>query len=192
MPTPKKNEIIAELTELLRTSTGVFLTDFSGLDAELMTDLRKRCYDAQVGFRVVKNTLAVKAAEAAELGDLSEHLKGSTGIAFSADPSAPMKVLEQFVKDNRAADGKPEVRTGVVEGQILSDAQLEFIAKLDSPEVVKAKFLGLLQAPAGKFVGLLSAVPSSLVRLVDQRRQKIEGESGGSKKQPVSGRTRAG
>ena len=180
MPTPKKNQTIAELTELFKTSNGVFLTDFSGLNAELVTDLRKRCYDAQVGFRVVKNTLAIKAAEAADLGNLSEFLKGSTGVAFCADPSMPMKVLEQFVKDNRAANGKPEVRKGVVEGQILSDAQLEFIAKLDSPEVVKAKFLGLLQAPAGKFVGLLSAVPSSLVRCMDQRRQKIEGESGGS------------
>ena len=180
MPTPKKNETIAELTELFKTSSGVFLADFSGLNAELVTDLRKRCYDAQVGFRVVKNSLAVKAVEAAELSDLTEHFAGSTALAFCDDPSMPVKVLEKFVKDNKAADGKPAVRTGVVDGQVLSEDQLDFIAKLDSPEVVKAKFLGLLQAPAGKFVGLLSAVPSSMVRVMDQRRQKLDGESGGS------------
>jgi|SaaInl4_150m_RNA_FD_contig_71_715234_length_2445_multi_3_in_0_out_0_3 large subunit ribosomal protein L10 len=174
MPTPQKNEIIAELTELLKSTPGVFLTDYSGLNAEVMTDLRKRCYEANVNFRVVKNTLARKAAEAAGMPEMSEHFTDSTAIAYADDPSQPIKLLQKFTKDVREAEGKPEVRTGMVDGKLLDAAEMDFLAKMDSPEIVKAKFLGLLQAPASNFVGLISAVPSSLVRAMDQRRQKLE------------------
>jgi large subunit ribosomal protein L10 len=179
MPTPRKNETIEQLAKALRSSRGIFLTDFAGLPVGLMTELRKRCAAESVGFTVVKNTLANRAAQMAGLPDIGQWLNGPTAIAFAEDPSRAVKLLQQFVREVREANGKPEIKTGLYEGAILDAAQMNIIATLPAPEIVRARFLGLLQAPASKFVYLLSAAPGSLVRALDQRRQKLEdGESG--------------
>jgi len=177
MPTPRKNQTIEELTEVFKSAHGVFLTDYSGLTVEMMTTLRKRCHAESVGFRVVKNTLARRAAKAAGLPDLGEWLTGTTALAYSEDPAQAIKLLRAFVREVREANGKPEVKKGLVDGHLLSQADLEALAKLSSPEIVRAKFLGLLQTPASQFVRLLSAGPASLVRALDQRRQQLENQS---------------
>jgi len=177
MPTPQKTETIEQLTEVFKTANGVFLADFSGLTVEMMTELRKRCHAESVYFRVVKNTLAQRAANAAGLPDISPWLTGSTALAYTDDASRAVKLIQQFVKDVRETNGKPEIKTGLVEGQLLDEAQLDVLAKLPSSDVVRARFVGLLNAPAQKFVGLLSAGPASLARALDQRRHKLEEQS---------------
>ena len=177
MPTPEKNKRIEELTEIFKSANGLFLTDFSGLTAEMMVELRKRCNTESVGFTVVKNTLAQRAAQAAGMPELDQWLKGPTALAYAEDPVRAVKLLQKFVQDVREANGKPEIKTGLVEGQLLDPAELKMLATLPSAEVVRARFLGLLKAPATKFVGVLSAAPSSLVRLLDQRRQQLESSS---------------
>jgi len=174
MPTPKKNETITRLAEVLKSSNGVFLTNYSGLTVEMMTELRKRCHAESVGFMVVKNTLAQRAAEAAGLPDLSKWLAGPTALAYGQDPTRAIKLLQQFVKDVREANGRPEIKTGLIEGHLLDAAQLDMLAKLPSAEVVRGRFLGLLQAPAARFLAVLTAGPASLVRALDQRRQQLE------------------
>ncbi len=174
MPTPKKDQTIEEIADVFRTSSGVFLTDFSGLNVERVTELRKRCHEQSVGFRVVKNTLARRAADVAGMPDLSEWLTGSTALAYADEPTRAIKLLQQFVKDVREANGKPEIKTGIVDQVLLDGAELKMLADLPAPDVVKAKFLGLLNAPAQQFVGLLAAAPSSFARVLDQRRQNLE------------------
>ncbi len=174
MPTPEKNAMIDELTELFKTANGLFLADFSGMSVDMMTDLRQRCDVEAVTFRVVKNTLALRAANAAGLPDMSAYLVGSTAVAYAEDPVRTVKLIQQFVKDVRESDGKPEIKTGFVDGHILDDAEMEILSKLPAPDVVRAKFLGLLKAPAGNLVGLIAAAPSTFVRLLGQRGQKLE------------------
>jgi large subunit ribosomal protein L10 len=176
MPTPEKNETVDKLTEVFKRGGGVFLADFSGMSVDMMNDLRQRCDDESVTFKVVKNTLALRASQAAGMPDLSPHFIGSTALAYAEEPARAVKLLRQFVKDVRESDGKPEIKTGLVDGHVLSDAELDMLAKLPPTEVVYAQFLGLLKAPAGKLVGLLAAAPGSLVRALDQRRQKLEEE----------------
>ncbi len=174
MPTPKKDQTIAEITEVFKTANGVFLTDFTGLTAEHMTELRKRCHADNIGFRVVKNTLAQRAAEAAGMPDMSEWLSGSTAVAYSDDATRALKLLKKFASDVREANGKPEIKTGVVDQALLSEAEMKMLAELPSAEVVKAKFLGLLNAPAQQFVFLLNAAPSQFARLLGAYQKKLE------------------
>jgi large subunit ribosomal protein L10 len=176
MPTPKKQQAIEELTEVFTDSAGVFLADFSGLSVEHMTELRKRCHAEEVGFKVVKNTLAHRAAEAAGYPDLSEWLVGSTAVAYSRDPATPIKLLQKFVKDVREAEGKPEVKTGLVDQVLLGESEMKMLAELPSAEIVKAMFLGLLNAPAQKFVSLMNAGPAQFARLLEAYRKKLEEE----------------
>lgn len=177
MPTPKKDKIIKELTEVFRSAHGIYLTDYTGLTVELMSDLRKRCHAQGIGFRVVKNTLAHRAAQAAGLPDLGEWFRGSTAVAYAEDPAQPIKLLRAFVREVRESNGKPEIRKGLVDGRVLDDAQLEMLARLSAPEVVRGTFLSLLQMPASRFLGVLSAAPASFVRALDQRRQQVESQS---------------
>lgn len=174
MPTPKKDQTIAEITEVFKTVNGVILADFTGLKVEQMTELRKRCHAENVGFRVVKNTLALRAAEAAGLPDMSEWLTGSTALAYSDDASRAVKLLQKFVSDVREANGKPEIKTGVMDHALLDAADMKMLAELPSAEVVKAKFLGLLNAPAQQFVFLLNAAPSQFARLLGAYQTKLE------------------
>ena len=174
MPTPKKNETIEQLAETMKSASGVFLADFSDMTVQMMTDLRKRCDAESVTFKVVKNTLALRAANSIGLPDLSQYLVGSTALAYAEDPARVVKLLQQFVKDVRQSNGKPEVKTGLIDGQLLDEAQLDMLAKLPSAEAVRAKFLGLLTTPASMFVGLLAAAPSAFARALDQRRQQLE------------------
>jgi large subunit ribosomal protein L10 len=175
MPTPKKNDTITRLTEVFSSANGIFLTDSTGLKVELVTNLRKRCATENVGFTVVKNTLARRAAKAAGLPDIDKWLTGPTAVAYSTDnPAGPVKVLQAFVREVREANGKLEIKKGVLDGKIIDDAQMKMLADLPAPEIVRARFLGLLQAPASQFVRVLSAGPASLVRALDQRRQQLE------------------
>lgn len=178
MPTPKKNETITRLTDMFNSANGIFLTDSTGLKVELVTNLRKRCAAENIGFTVVKNTLARRAARAAGLPDLDKWLTGPTAVAYSKDdPAGPVKILQAFVREVREANGKLEIKKGVVDGQILDDSQMKMLADLPSPDVVRARFIGLLQTPASQFVGILSAGPASLVRALDQRRQQLVEQS---------------
>lgn len=178
MPTPKKNETITRLTDMFNSANGIFLTDSTGLKVELVTNLRKRCAAEHIGFTVVKNTLARRAARAAGLPDLDKWLTGPTAVAYSKDdPAGPVKILQAFVREVREANGKLEIKKGVVDGQILDDSQMKMLADLPSPDVVRARFIGLLQTPASQFVGILSAGPASLVRALDQRRQQLVEQS---------------
>jgi large subunit ribosomal protein L10 len=181
MPTPKKNETIARLTDMFNSANGIFLTDSTGLKVELVTNLRKRCAAENIGFMVVKNTLARRAAKAAGLPDLDKWFTGPTAVAYSKNnPAGPVKILRAFVREVREANGKLEIKKGVVDGQVIDDAQMQMLADLPTPEVVRARFLGLLQAPASQFVGILSAGPASLVRALDQRRQQLDEQAAGS------------
>lgn len=187
MPTPQKNDIIEDLTKLFKSAHGIYLTDYSGLSVDMMTDLRKRCHAQRVGFRVVKNTLADRAAQAAGLPDVSEWFQGSTAVAYAEDPAQPIKLLQAFVREVREANGKPQIKKGIVDGRILDDSEIDTLARLPAPEIVKARLLGLLQAPASRFVGILSAAPAALVRVLDQRRQQSESESSPAQAGPTDG-----
>ena len=173
MPTAKKDETIQELTEVLKSAHGVFLADFGRLTVEMMTTLRKRCRAGSVGLRVVKNTLARRAAEAAGLPDLGDSFQGATAIAYAEDPAQPIKLLQAFVREVREANGKPEIKKGLVDGHVLDAAELDMLARLPAPEVVRARSLALLQTPASRFVGILSAGPASFARALEQRRQQL-------------------
>ncbi len=90
MPSEEKVQVVEELTQLLKQSTGVYLTDFNGLDVLDFTRLRKRLRDADISYRVVKNRLALLAAKEAGIVGVDEALSGPTGLAYTEqDPAAP-------------------------------------------------------------------------------------------------------
>ncbi|MDQ0485043.1 50S ribosomal protein L10 [Guptibacillus hwajinpoensis] len=140
----QKKQLVTEIADKLRDSQSTIFVDYRGLDVSEVTELRKQLRDANVEFRVYKNTMTRRAAEELELTDLNEHLVGPTAIAFSnEDVVAPAKILNNFAKSHEAL----EIKTGVIEGGVVSVEKIKELADLPNREGLLSMLLSVLQAP---------------------------------------------
>ncbi|OZM55892.1 50S ribosomal protein L10 [Lottiidibacillus patelloidae] len=139
-----KQQVVSEITTKLNDSKATILVDYRGLTVGEVTELRKQLREANVEFKVYKNTLARRATAEANLTDLDEYLVGPTAIAFSNDEVvAPAKVLNSFAKEHKAL----EIKAGVLEGRTASVEEIKAIAELPSREGLLSMLLSVLQAP---------------------------------------------
>jgi large subunit ribosomal protein L10 len=158
-----KEDLVAELAERLKDTRAAFLADYRGLNVAKATELRRKLRAAGVDYRVVKNTLLRLAAQGTAAECLDAHLKGPTAVAMvTGDPVAPAKALVEFAKANQAF----ELKYGMLDGKLLRPEDIKALADLPSREVLLARLLGSLNAPTTNFVGVLAAVPRSLVQVL--------------------------
>jgi large subunit ribosomal protein L10 len=168
-----KQELVTEMHERLTRAKAVFLADFRGMSVGKATTLRNELRGASVEYRVFKNSLLDRAAQGTDMECLSPYLTGPTAIAISYDdPVGAAKVLSKFAKDPQGAF---VLKAGVLSGKLLDVKQIQALADLPSREVLIAKMLGSMQAPATNFVGVLAALPGSLVRALDAIRAQKAG-----------------
>ena len=167
-----KQELVVEMHERLTRAKAVFLADFRGMNVGQATTLRNELRAASVEYKVFKNTLFDLAAKGTDIECISSFLTGPTAIAISYDdPASAAKVLNKFAKDPQ---GKFVLKAAVLRGKLLDVKQIQALADLPSREVLIAKMLGSMQAPATNFVGVLAALPGSLVRVLDAIRVQKE------------------
>ena len=158
-----KEQLVAELASKLADAKASFLADYRGLDVEQVNNLRGELRKAGVEYQVVKNTLLKLAARNTGAACLEPHLQGPTAIAIAGDdPVAPAKVLAGFAK----ANDKFELKGAALDGKLLSIEDIKALAELPSREELLAKMLGSMGAPVSNFVGVLAAVPRSLVQVL--------------------------
>lgn len=155
MPTPQKEQIISEMTEKFSKANSFFLADFSGIDVNTINQLRKKFREANVEYRVVKNTLAKLSLKNAGIEGMEDYLAGVNAYAISyEDPSLPLKVVDGFKKN---LNGKFKLKAGYFEGDVIGPEQIGKITKLPSREQLLSQVLGTLQAPMTKLLGTLQA-----------------------------------
>jgi len=158
-----KGKVVSELSELLKSSKATFVADYRGMDVEAVNKLRGELRQLGVDYRVAKNTLLKLAAKGTDAECLNALLQGPTAVAFaSEDPVAPAKVLADLAKASKFF----ELKGGVMGSQALSVDDINALAELPSREVLLAKVLGSINAPVSNFVGVLAAVPRSLVQVL--------------------------
>jgi large subunit ribosomal protein L10 len=151
-----KGQVISEIAEKLEKSSSTVIVDYRGLTVEEVTELRKKFREADVEYKVYKNTLVRRAAKQVGINDLNdETLVGPNAIAFGyEDPVAPARVISDFMKDHP----KLELKMGIVEGEFYGKEQIEEFSKIPSREVLIAKLLGSLKAPVSNFAYLIDAL----------------------------------
>ena len=165
----EKQEIVNELHEKFSRAKVAVLTNYSGIDVEQITELRSKLRQSKVEYRVVKNTLARKAAEGTGLSPLMDQFVGPVGIALGYDDVvAPAKLLAEFSK----TQPKLELRVGVLDGKLLRQADIKALASLPSLSALRGKIVGLLQAPASRMVGVLQAPAGQLARVLKAKADK--------------------
>ena len=165
-----KEALVAEFAEKLKAAKASFLADYRGLDVDQANALRNKLREVGVEYRVVKNTPLRWADKDTGSACFDEHLNGPTAIALvNEDPVAPAKALVEFAKKNDAF----ELKAGMLDGKLLTVAEITALAELPSREELLAKMLGSMSAPASNFVGVLAAVPrtfvQALVAIKDQK-----------------------
>lgn len=172
MTRAQKAETVKALTDKFSKAKAAFLVDFKGMKVEQVTTLRKKLHPVESEMQVVRNTLAEKALEQfPEAGKaLNSSLRGTNAIVFAyGDVSASAKVLSGFAKDVELL----QLKVGVMDNVALDQGKIQQLATLPTKEVLRAQFLGLLQAPMSKFVGTLNAVPSGFVRVLAAQKEKL-------------------
>jgi len=157
----EKAEAIAELNQTFKDATLVVITRQSGLTVQEVTDLRRKVRAAGASYKVAKNRLTLRALEGTAFTALGPLFKGPTAIAYSKDPVAAAKVVSAFAKDNE----KLTIVGGALGENTLDVAGVQALATLPSLDALRAKILGLLQAPATKVAGVLQAPAGQLARV---------------------------
>ncbi len=161
MPNAEKTGAVAELTEHFNSSSAAVITEYRGLTVKQVTDLRK-ALGRDTTYAVVKNTLTKLAAADAGVAIDESLLTGPTAIAFvKGDPVEAAKGLREFAKTNPLLI----VKGGILDGKILSAAEVNKIADLESREVLLAKLAGALKALPTRAAGLFQAPLSQMARL---------------------------
>ncbi|MCA1042137.1 50S ribosomal protein L10 [Bacillus infantis] len=140
----QKKLIVDEIADKFKASKSTIVVDYRGLTVAEVTELRKQLREAGIEFKVYKNSMARRAADATELSGLNEALTGPNAIAFSNDDVvAPAKILNDFAKKHEAL----EIKAGVIEGNIASVDEVKALAELPSREGLLSMLLSVLQAP---------------------------------------------
>jgi len=176
-PRPEKVAVVEDLERRLRASQVVILTDYRGLTVDEIGVLRGRLREANIEYRVAKNTLLAIAAERCGYKDLSQFLSGPTAVVFGQDdPGVPARLLQEFIRQYR----KLEIKGGVVSGEALDAASMRALATLPSRMELLARTVGMIQSPLRMMVLVLSGPARGLVTALDALCAKREAEDGGS------------
>jgi large subunit ribosomal protein L7/L12 len=176
MKKEEKVTAIAELAEKFGRARLAILTECVGLPVNQVTELRKQLRGVKAEYRIIKNTLAARAAEGTVLAGLKTHLKGPTGVVIGYDdPVLPTKILKDFIGAEKREE-KIRMTAGVLEGKILQPDELTAIAKLPKKEVLIAMLLSAMQGPIRGVVYTLNAVLSKFVRVIAAIQDKRKGE----------------
>jgi large subunit ribosomal protein L10 len=171
MPRPDKVTDVAELTENFRSSNAAVLTEYRGLTVAQLTQLRRNL-GTSAQYTVVKNTLSKIAVRDAGLQELESFLQGPSAIAFiKGDTVEAAKSLRDFAKANPLL----VIKGGVLDGKLVTAAEISKIADLESREVLLAKVAGAANAALAKAAALFQAPLAQAARLAEAlRAQRAE------------------
>lgn len=161
MDRAQKEELVARLNAVFTETSVVVVTRNHGLTVAQVTDLRNRMRSAGASYKVSKNRLARIALDGTDYGTLSDMLIGPTGLATSTDPVAAAKAAVDFAKTT----DKFEIVGGAMGNTVLDVNGVKALAELPSLDELRARIVGLINAPATKLAQLANAPASKLARV---------------------------
>jgi large subunit ribosomal protein L10 len=165
----KKIEQVEQLTQEFQGASHAIVGTFAKLTVEKDFELRKAVRGAGGHYRVLKNTLAERAAKGTKVEEAVKSLAGVTSIAYtSGDPVALAKALSKYAKDN------PEYsfKAGIVDGRVIAIKEIDALAALPSKEEIHSKLLFLISAPAQRLVTVMNAIGRDLAVVINQGVEK--------------------
>ena len=184
MARPEKAKQVEELAEIFSEARAVVLNDFTGLNVEKISELRRLCEKNGVEFRVVKNTLAKRSIKGTPAEELEQYFDGPTALAISRESeNLSAKILVKFAEEHEL----PRLKAGVVEGKVIDAKDVLALAKLPSKEELMSKLLGGMMSPGNRLVSVLQGSLRNLLYALNAIVEKKQPEPGsaGTEEVPV-------
>jgi len=151
----KKQQIVAQIKESLNNAASVVLVNARGITVENDTQLRKKLREANVVYKVYKNTLVKLAIQGTPFADLEKYLEGPTSIAIAyEDATSAARIISKEMKEVEQL----EFKGGIIDGTLYDAAGVKAIANIPSREVLLSKLLGSFKSPMGKFARVIKAI----------------------------------
>jgi large subunit ribosomal protein L10 len=167
----EKKAIVEDLHDKFLRSAIVVVTDYKGLNVEAMNDLRGKLRSSEAEYRVVKNSLLVRASEDSDAAVVKDSFKGPTAIALSYhDPVGPAKVLTEFLKDN----DKFKIKAAVMNGRLLDLNDIKALSSLPSREALLGQLLSVMNGVPTSFVRALSDIPRRFLNVLNAIKDQKE------------------
>jgi large subunit ribosomal protein L10 len=173
MDRAEKREFVASLGQVFAETSMVVVAQNKGLTVAEVSDLRRKMRASGSTYRVAKNRLAVLALDGTRFGGIKPMLKGPTALAWSQDPVAVAKTAVDYAKTNE----KFIVVGGALGAQMLDADGIKALADLPSLDALRAKLVGLIQAPATRVAGVLAAPAGQLARVFGAYAKKDEADA---------------
>ena len=151
MPNEKNIQQVERIREDFQNSEVVILTEYQGLTVEEISELRDKCRDAEVQYKVYKNTLINVVAEELEIEGLEPYLQGTTAVALSNDPAASAKILKEFSGEH----DNLKIKGGILGKRTIDATAAEKLVDMPSKDQLIAMAVGGLKAPISGFVNVL-------------------------------------
>jgi len=174
MEKTKKLQITDEIKELIDSASALYLTDFSGMTVEQINALRSEFHKAGTGYKVVKNTLALRAIKESQSYSKFEEklhgfLKGPTGIVFAGkDPLSPAKIIKKFFDKGE----KPKLKVAIVESEIYETGRLNELSSLLSKDELIAGIMFCLDSPVSGIIGSINSLMRDLSFVIEEVAKK--------------------
>jgi large subunit ribosomal protein L10 len=166
---PEKANIVSELSEALKRSTFVLVTDYRGMKVSSFSELRSRLTPTHAEVHVVKNSFLKLAMADSGFPEVADQLAGQTAVVTGEADVAPVaKIFKSFATEFKLA----ALKVGFVDRAVLSTAELETLAELPTREILLAQLLGLLLSPATRLVRLFNEPGAALARLLNAKAEK--------------------
>ena len=166
---PEKASIVLELSEALKRSPFVLVTDYRGMKVADFGELRNRLAPARAEVHVVKNNFLKLAMADSGFPEVGDQFAGQTAVVTGEADVAPVaKIFKTFATEFKLA----ALRVGFVDRAVLSTAELETLAELPTREILQAQLLGLLLSPATRLVSLFNEPAAALARLLSAKAEK--------------------
>jgi large subunit ribosomal protein L10 len=170
----EKKEIVAELFRKIDSSNALIITEYKGLKAEKLTELRRQLKAASAEYMVIKNTLLSRAFEEAKITGLEEHFKGSTAVLFvRGDQAETAKILVKYAK----ANASPKIKVGIISKTVMSKEKIEYLATLPSRDVMIATVVSRMKSPIVGFVMVLGGIERKFLYALNAIKKKKEKEA---------------
>ena len=166
----EKEEVIGQLREKMARAKAAILAEPKGLDVATVTDLRKKFRDAKVDYKIVKNTLAQRAAKGTPVEPLVEKFVGPTALIMSYDDVVtPAKILVDFAKDRENF----AIRTAVIEGKVIDANGVKALAKLPGLQELRGTIAMMIAQPATKLARMIGTPGQQLAQVVNARKDQL-------------------
>lgn len=166
----EKEEVIGQLREKMARAKAAILAEPKGLDVATVTDLRKKFRDAKVDYKIVKNTLAQRAAKGTPVEPLVEKFVGPTALIMSYDDVVtPAKILVDFAKDRENF----AIRTAVIEGKVIDANGVKALAKMPGLQELRGTIAMMIAQPATKLARMIGTPGQQLAQVVNARKDQL-------------------